>query len=99
MQSVFTTMNMSRTLITLALTMLGSVHCTYHGQSGRYGRCIYPGRPDNGYAYGSNRIGGALGFCCRPGYLLQGSSSLRCLRVNGQSVWSGALPKCVSEGK
>ena len=91
-------MKMLKTVITL-IAMLGSVQCTYYGQYSRYGRCIYPGRPENGYAYGSNRIGGALGFCCRPGYVLQGSSSLRCLHVNGQFVWSGDIPKCVSEGK
>ena len=87
---------MLRIVVILALAMLGSVQCTYYGRYSRYGRCVYPGQPNNGFAYGSNRIGGVLGFCCRPGYLLQGPSSLRCLKSKS---WSADLPKCVSEGE
>ena len=38
-------------------------------------------------------------FFCDPGYLLRGQSSVTCMCVNGQTMWSHRIPICVHKGQ
>ncbi|XP_032808661.2 CUB and sushi domain-containing protein 3-like isoform X1 [Petromyzon marinus] len=73
-------------------SMTGKNRSSTHASS----TCPDPGEPQDGRRVGADfRLGATVRFSCNEGYVLQGSSSIICQRVNEIfASWSDNTPKC-----
>ena len=83
--------------IILYSNLVDSYMCMVYGTDLATSHCPAVAAPSHGFlSQGTNprSFGTVVTFGCKPGYVLQGSSSAKCL---GDGSWSSPAPKCTGK--